>query len=233
MASLLGRALAYRRSPHFKRMAKFLSVSVISTIVTQVVLFFTYHEWHVATAMESNVIATACATVPAYWLNRTWTWGKTGKSHLWREIVPFWSIAFIGLVLSTAAVGVAAHNADHLSRSKDVQDALVQLANFVTYGCIWVGRYAIFNRYLFGERTQQPRPADRDRNEEAARRFSELTAEQLVAGQAEAAPALLLADDQGSTGETPRGVVRETGYEQASQSQSTFLSAGDSFFSQH
>lgn len=153
MASLLERALAYRRSAHFKRLMKFASVSVISTIITQVVLFLTYHEWSIASAMECNVIATAVSTVPAYYLNRTWTWGKTGKSHMWREVAPFWIISFIGLVLSTIAVGVAAHNADHISHSKDVRAIVVQFANLLTYGCIWVGRYMIFNKYLFGEGT--------------------------------------------------------------------------------
>jgi putative flippase GtrA len=155
MASLRSRVVAFRRSQHFKRMWKFLSVSIISTIITQVVLFLTYHVWGYFSAMECNVIATCCSTFPAYYLNRTWTWGKTGKSHVWREVVPFWTIAFIGLVLSTVAVGVAAHNADRISDSKDVRTAFVQLANLVTYGFIWVGRYTIFNRYLFGEGTQR------------------------------------------------------------------------------
>ncbi|MDA8038869.1 MAG: GtrA family protein [Actinomycetota bacterium] len=155
MASLLSRAAAYRRSAHFTRLWKFASVSVISTVITQTVLFLTYHEWSLASAMECNVIATVVATLPAYYLNRTWTWGKTGKSHLWREVAPFWVIAFVGLVLSTVAVGIAAHNAGRISSSPDVRAAVVQFANFVTYGLIWVGRYLIFNKYLFGTSTQQ------------------------------------------------------------------------------
>ena len=106
--------------------------------------------------MVCNVIATAVATVPAYWLNRTWTWGKRGKSHIWREVAPFWIIAFIGLVLSTLAVGVAAHNANRVSSSQEVKDLFVHGANFVTYGLIWVGRYAIFNKFMFGPHTHHP-----------------------------------------------------------------------------
>ncbi len=155
MASRLERAFAYRRSAHFKRLWKFASVSVISTIITQVVLFLTYHEWNIASAMECNVIATAVSTFPAYYLNRTWTWGKTGKSDPWKEVAPFWIISFIGLVLSTVAVGVAAHNADHISHSRDVRALVVQFANLFTYGCIWVARYLVFNKYLFGEGTDR------------------------------------------------------------------------------
>ena len=67
-----------------------------------------------------------------------------------REVAPFWIIAFIGLVLSTLAVGVAAHNANRVSNSQEVKDLFVHGANFVTYGLIWIGRYSIFNKFMFG-----------------------------------------------------------------------------------
>jgi putative flippase GtrA len=156
MSSLIGRAAACRRSPHFKRILKFGAVSVISTVIAQTVLLLTFDVGHIASAMVCNVIATAVATVPAYWLNRTWTWGKRGKSHLWREVAPFWIIAFIGLVLSTVAVGVAAHNANRLSSSQEVKDLFVHCANFITYGIIWVARYSIFNKFMFGPQTTVP-----------------------------------------------------------------------------
>ena len=71
----------FGRREHFKRIWKYASVSVISTLVTQVVLFLTYHVWTVGSAMECNVIATVVASVPAYYLNRSWTWGKRGRSQ--------------------------------------------------------------------------------------------------------------------------------------------------------
>ncbi len=158
MSALTSRARAYRQSPHFVRILKFGTVSVISTVVAQSILFALYdeHLFGSLSAMVSNVIATGVATVPAYWLNRTWTWGKRGKSSLWREVMPFWVMAFIGLVLSTLAVGVAAHNVDLISHKKLVKDLVVHFANFTTYGAIWVARYAIFNKYMFGPGTQGP-----------------------------------------------------------------------------
>lgn len=153
MARLTERVRALRRSGHLLRLVKFGAVSVVSTVVTQSILFLCYDVLTVGSAMVCNVIATSCATVPAYWLNRTWTWGKRGKSHPWKEVAPFWIIAFAGLVLSTVAVGIAAHNADQISHSHLARKVFVQLANFFTYGCIWVARYVIFNRYLFGPRT--------------------------------------------------------------------------------
>jgi len=152
MASLVSRARDFRRTDHFRRLWKYASVSIIATAVTQVVLFLTYHVFTVGTAMECNVIATACASVPAYYLNRTWTWGKSGRSDILREVVPFWSISFIGLVLSTVAVGIAAHNADRIAHGSLERALIVNCANLLTYAFIWSGRYFVFNRYLFGDR---------------------------------------------------------------------------------
>lgn len=163
MASLVSLVVAFRRTEHFRRLWKYASVSIISTIVSQVVLFSTYHIWKVGSAMECNVIATAVASVPAYYLNRTWTWGKTGRSKVWREVVPFWTISFTAMVLSTAAVGIAAHNADRIASGSLARALIVNSANLLTYACIWTARYFIFNRYLFGARTQvreQPQPGD-------------------------------------------------------------------------
>jgi putative flippase GtrA len=154
MASLVSRVVAFRRTEHFRRLWKYASVSIISTIVSQVVLFSTYHIWKVGSAMECNVIATAVASIPAYYLNRTWTWGKTGRSNVWREVVPFWTISFTAMVLSTGAVGIAAHNADRIASGSLARALIVNGANLLTYACIWTARYFIFNRYLFGARTQ-------------------------------------------------------------------------------
>src|SRR5579875_1207318 len=159
MPALIERVRAARESAHLKRLLRFAAVSVISTVVTQTVLFITYDLINLASAMVCNVVATSVATIPAYWLNRTWTWGKRGKSHPWKEIAPFWIISFIGLVLSTVAVGVAAHNADAISHAHIVRKLFVQFANLFTYALIWVGRYFIFNRFLFNT---APRDDDGD-----------------------------------------------------------------------
>jgi putative flippase GtrA len=153
MASPVSRALAFRRTAHFKRLWKYASVSIISTLVTQVVLFLTYHVLSWGSAMECNVIATVVASVPAYYLNRTWTWGKKGRSNIWGEVVPFWSIALIAMVLSTVAVGVAAHNADRITHGSLERALLVNSANLVTYAVLWTARYFVLNRFLFGSRT--------------------------------------------------------------------------------
>jgi putative flippase GtrA len=135
--------------PNFSKIWRFTSVSIVSTVITLAMLYVFFRVLKVGTAAESNLLATSIATAPAYYLNRTWTWGKTGKSHVMREVVPFWTIAIIGVLLSTAAVHFAAVEAHHITHSKMGVTILVELANFVTYGVLWVGKFTIFNRYLF------------------------------------------------------------------------------------
>ena len=153
--SLAERLRAFGRTPLFTKIWRYGAVSVISTVLTLVCLYLFYRVVRVGSAGEANVIATAISTLPSYWLNRAWAWGKTGRSHLWREIVPFWVIAALGLVLSTLAVQFASHEAKDLSHAHQVQTILVLFANLFTYGVMWVGKFLLFNQYLF-KKDQEP-----------------------------------------------------------------------------
>ena len=48
----------------------------------------------------SAIFANAVATFPSYWLNRRWAWGKSGRSHFMKEIVPFWAMSAAGIAFS-------------------------------------------------------------------------------------------------------------------------------------
>jgi putative flippase GtrA len=152
-AGLVERARAFRRTPEFSRIVRYGSVSVVSTVVSLGMLYVFYRVVGMK-AWEANVVATAIATVPSYYLNRTWAWGRTGKSHFMREVAPFWIIAAICLLLSSGAVYLADHEASHLTQRQDIRTAIVELANFATYGVIWVGKYTLFNKLLFANRDE-------------------------------------------------------------------------------
>jgi putative flippase GtrA len=149
VASLVERFRVFARSDRFQKLWRYGSVSVITTIVTNTLLFVFYDVLVIGSAAECNVLACVITTVPAYWLNRTWTWRRSGKSDLWREVVPFWSIALFTLALSTVAVAAVAHNSGHISHSKLVKALLIDAANVVTYGSIWLLKFFLYNRYLF------------------------------------------------------------------------------------
>ena len=143
-AALLERA----RSPLGQKMVRYTMVSVISVIVGQVVLFTTFGILKLWSARTCNIVACVAGGVPSYYLNRTWAWGKTGKSHLWREVVPFWTLAFIGLAFSTWAVDftetkISAWDS-HLQKA-----LLINAASIGAFGVLWIGKFILFNKVMF------------------------------------------------------------------------------------
>ncbi len=125
-------------------------VSVVSVAVNQLALFvlFTAFHW---TARSANILACFLAGIPSYYLNRSWAWGKSGRSHLWKELVPFWALAFLGLAFSTWAAGFAETTAKELTDSRLLQGISVNFAAFLAFGVLWVGKFVIFHKFMFGK----------------------------------------------------------------------------------
>ncbi|HLH99493.1 MAG TPA: GtrA family protein [Acidimicrobiales bacterium] len=136
------------RTPQGQKLVKYSAASVVSVIVSVVALLFFdgVLRWD---AVVSSTLATAIATIPSYELNRKWAWGKHGKSHLWREVVPFWVLAFIGWAFSTYSVRLteqALKSSTLPHYAKAGLDAVVYIAAF---GILWIAKFIIFNRLLF------------------------------------------------------------------------------------
>lgn len=139
-------------------MARYATVSVVSTLLTLGLLALFFGVLKLASAAWCNVFATAIATIPSYYLNRSWAWGKSGKSHLWREVMPFWVISFVSLVLSTGAVKLASMEAHHFVHSHLGVTIVVEFASLLTYAILWVGKYLLFNQLLFTSRAAPEKP---------------------------------------------------------------------------
>jgi putative flippase GtrA len=146
----VGRIVLWFRSPSGHKVIKYAAVSVISTLISQLILFISYGILSLASAVVCNILANAIAAGPSYYLNRSWVWKKTGRSHALKEILPFWLLAFAGMGLSIGTVALAAHigqveNWPHLVRS-----GAVNAANLLAFGTIWVLKLVIYDRVLFG-----------------------------------------------------------------------------------
>ena len=131
-------------------MVRYTLISAVCVVISIVVLGITKGLLHWP-AFWANIFACAVATVPSYELNRKWAWGKYGKSHLWREMVPFWTLAFIGLAFSTWAAVVAESMARHRHLSHGAQTLVVELAVLASYGVLWIGKFMIFNKLFFAQ----------------------------------------------------------------------------------
>lgn len=129
--------------PLVERVLRYTGVSVITVVVTQVVLLLCVAVFDLPGGV-SNLTAVSVGAVPSYLLNRIYVWNRTGKHHLWGEIVPFWSYAVLGAVLSTWVVV-------WVDGRTDVALA-VSAANFGTYLALWIAKFALLDRVLFVDR---------------------------------------------------------------------------------
>ena len=132
---------------------KYTLVSVVAVLVGQITLAILYGilKWG---PISANVTASVAGGIPSYYLNRNWAWGKSGKSHLWKEVVPFWTLAFIGLGFSTWTVALGDHYAKSHFTSHLANTLTVQGANLFGYGVLWIVKFVIFNKLIFVHKPQ-------------------------------------------------------------------------------
>ena len=109
MNETLVKARAWSHTHQGRKLIRYTAVSVISTIVSFVTLLLVFGVLKLWTQVPSTVFANAVATIPSYYLNRSWAWGKSGRSHLLKEIVPFWGMAAMGICVSIIGAQVARH----------------------------------------------------------------------------------------------------------------------------
>jgi putative flippase GtrA len=132
--------------PSGLKLIKYSAVSLISTAVSQLTLLITFGVFELLSEVPANLLANVIATVPSYWLNRRWVWGKGGKSHLMREVVPFWVLSFVGLAASSLAVWGAGALARHHHLHHFGTTVLVNGANLSAFAVLWVGKFIIYNK---------------------------------------------------------------------------------------
>jgi len=153
-SALLERA----RTPEGKKLVRYTLVSIISVVVSQIVLIFLVGivKW---SASISNIVATGVGTIPSYELNRKWAWGKKGRGHLWKEVVPFWTLSFIGLAFSTFTADLAESWAENQNLSHAALTIVVSLGSLAAWGILWIGKFIFFNKVLFRTHPEDLDPA--------------------------------------------------------------------------
>jgi len=136
--------------PAVRRLAKFAAVSAVAVVVSQTTLLVTFGllGW---SARPANLTAFVLSTIPSFELNRRWTWRQAGRRHMRRELVPFWILAFIGLLASDVATREAARLSAEVE-SRPARTLLVMLASLVAYGVLWVVKFFLLDRLVWSTR---------------------------------------------------------------------------------
>jgi putative flippase GtrA len=129
-----------------RKILRFTSVSVISTVVSNGVLFLVYGTKLIKNEIDATLFGNLVATLPSYNLNRRWTWGKTGPSHWRKEILPFWAMSSLGIAFSAFGGAWAKDVVHHHHWHHLVNTVLLMGFNLGSFAIFWVLKMLVFNR---------------------------------------------------------------------------------------
>lgn len=133
------------------RFIRYSLVSGVAIVISQVTILICTWLFGLS-GIVANTIGALAATPASYELNRRWAWGKSGKSHVWREMVPFWSLTLLGWLASTGTVEIA----DHMAKTHHVvglgRSVAIMGASLFAYGVVWIVKFVIFNHLVFVDR---------------------------------------------------------------------------------
>jgi len=150
--------VAHARSDAGRRALRYSATSLVAATATQIMLFLFLHvpEWK---PVVSNFTAVTLMSVPAFLLNKYWVWGKRGRAHMRREVIPFWLFTVAGWILSTLMVILVVR----LTRTSSLPDGnkfAVLGASLAGFGVLWVLKYLFLDKVMFG--THHHTPYDED-----------------------------------------------------------------------
>lgn len=127
--------------PAIVKLVKYSAASVAGVITSVVALNFCLLVLDLD-AVTSNIISVTLGSIPNYLINRAWTFNKRDSHSFTREILPFWLMAFLGLVISTFAVAWADDRFDGNALA-------LNAANLGSFGLLWVAKFFVLERVLF------------------------------------------------------------------------------------
>jgi putative flippase GtrA len=146
------------------RFIRYSMVSGVAIVISQAAILICTALFHTS-GILANTVGAVVATPLSYELNRKWAWGKHGKSHLWKEVAPFWGLTLLGYLGSTGTVQLADdmcknHHIVGLTRSLAIMGA-----SLFAYGVVWVVKFFVFQHLVFGKRgTGSPQSASANGN---------------------------------------------------------------------
>jgi len=133
-------------TPQGKKLVRYGMVSIVSALIGFTILTLVYGVLQLWTEVPSVLFSNILATFPNYVLNRKWVWGKSGRSHLGREIIPFWIMSITAMVLALLTASFARNFSDAHDLSHWARTVVIVGANTTAFGVIWFLKFIIINR---------------------------------------------------------------------------------------
>jgi putative flippase GtrA len=146
MSERLLKLWAWLHTREGRKIFRYTMTSVITTGVSLFVLAMVFGVLHLWSEVPSTLFANVVAAVPSYYLNRKWAWGKGGRSHLVKEVLPFWVMAAASIAFSMVGAALARYLGHRWHLHHVEETGLVLLANVLSFGIFWVLKLMVFNR---------------------------------------------------------------------------------------
>jgi putative flippase GtrA len=130
----------------WRKVSTYTAGSVVAAGCSELALILCYAVLHLPAA-ASAVIAWLCGAVPNFWLNRRWTWRRSGRIHPRRELLTY--LVIILGTLALAAVVTRAVDAALADSAAATRTTMVAAAFLGVYVVMFLVRYLLLDR-LFG-----------------------------------------------------------------------------------
>ena len=128
------------RSPTVVKLTRYSAASAAGVSVGVPVLAIGYGVlgWN---ELVANLVSVTLGAIPNYLINRYWTWHQTGRNRLWGEVVPFWVMSVLGMILSLIAVDYADHR-----WGTTLAVVVAQLSGFAA---VWLAKFLVLDRLMW------------------------------------------------------------------------------------
>jgi putative flippase GtrA len=144
-------------NPWWRKVSTYTAGSAVAAGCSELALIVCYAVLHVPAA-ASAVIAWLCGAVPNYWLNRRWTWRRTGRVHPRRELLPY--VLIVLGTLALAAVVTRAVDAALSDSSATTRTTMVAVAFLGVYVVMFLVRYLLLDRLFSRLETMDAEPTE-------------------------------------------------------------------------
>jgi putative flippase GtrA len=100
----------------------------------------------------ASLVTAVVVTVPSFFILKYYVWRDRSGENLGGQMIGFWVVMMLAFSLATLFTYIVDHAAN--AQTTLFRGTAVFCAQLFAFGIVWVGRYIVFDRWLF------KRPAD-------------------------------------------------------------------------
>jgi putative flippase GtrA len=144
-STFLGRVLLLvdKVRTRIRRLARYGATSVICLGISEATLLVLSALGMGATL--AALLANLAGVPPSYLLSRYWIWHDSDRRRVGRQVVQYWGVSILSMLLTSGGTGligrIAPHGSWHL--------VVVGVGFFVVSLVLWVAKYLVYEKVIF------------------------------------------------------------------------------------